>query len=232
MTEDAKKIWYEATKEISKNHELVLSPNQSWVIDHDIKHLGFECARYKFAAKILENKKSAKLLELGFNHGMYTKFFLQIVKCAQIVGVDFDSAQVEYARKNFSADNISFVEDDFLGKDYRSLLKQGGFDAVVSLDVIEHISKDDEDRFLETVSVNLNQDGVAVIGTPNITMNDYTNDSNKIGHVNLFDQKRLHELFSRKFQNVFIFGMNDEIVHTGFYPMCCYIFAFCAGKKF
>ena len=105
------------------------------------------------------------------------------------------------------------------------------FDAVVSLDVIEHIAKEDEDRFLQTLALNLKPDGVAVIGTPNITMDKYASPSNKIGHVNLFDQKRLHELLSRVFQNVFIFGMNDEVIHTGFYPMCCYIMAVCAGKK-
>ena len=25
--------------------------------------------------------------------------------------------------------------------------------------------------------------------------------------------------------------MNDEVVHTGFYPMAHYLFALCAGKK-
>ena len=29
------------------------------------------------------------------------------------------------------------------------------------------------------------------------------------------------------FRNVFIFSMNDEVVHTGFYPMAHYLFALC-----
>ena len=31
--------------------------------------------------------------------------------------------------------------------------------------------------------------------------------------------------------NVFIFGMNYELVHTGFQPMCHYIMALACGKK-
>ena len=27
------------------------------------------------------------------------------------------------------------------------------------------------------------------------------------------------------------FSMNDEVVHTGFYPMAHYFFALCCGKK-
>ena len=72
---------------------------------------------------------------------------------------------------------------------------------------------------------------MAVIGTPNITMSPYASEGSKIGHVNLFDQERLYDFLSQVFQNVFIFGMTDEVVHTGFYPMCCYIFAVCAGKR-
>jgi hypothetical protein len=30
---------------------------------------------------------------------------------------------------------------------------------------------------------------------------------------------------------VFLFSMNDEVVHTGFYPMAHYLFAVCADRK-
>ena len=31
--------------------------------------------------------------------------------------------------------------------------------------------------------------------------------------------------------NVFVFSMNDEVVHTGFHKMANYVFAIGAGKK-
>jgi len=33
------------------------------------------------------------------------------------------------------------------------------------------------------------------------------------------------------FHNVFIFSMNDEVVHTGFHKMANYVFAIGAGKR-
>ena len=38
-------------------------------------------------------------------------------------------------------------------------------------------------------------------------------------------------LLQREFENVFMFGMNDEIVHTGYAPMCHYIWAVAAGRR-
>ncbi|MFM8835604.1 MAG: methyltransferase type 12, partial [Actinomycetota bacterium] len=33
------------------------------------------------------------------------------------------------------------------------------------------------------------------------------------------------------FHSVFMFSMNDEVVHTGFFPMSHYLIAVCADKK-
>jgi hypothetical protein len=35
----------------------------------------------------------------------------------------------------------------------------------------------------------------------------------------------------RYFKHVFMFSMNDEVVHTGFFPMAHYLFALCAEPK-
>ena len=62
-------------------------------------------------------------------------------------------------------------------------------------------------------------------------MSPYAGPESRAGHINLYDQDRLYDLLDDFFENVFLFGMNDEVVHTGFAPMCCYIFAVCAGKR-
>ncbi len=38
-------------------------------------------------------------------------------------------------------------------------------------------------------------------------------------------------LLEHYFENVFLFSMNDEVVHTGYYPMAHYLFAVCCQKK-
>jgi hypothetical protein len=38
-------------------------------------------------------------------------------------------------------------------------------------------------------------------------------------------------LLQRFFQNVFVFSMNDEVVHSGFYPMAHYVRGIGCGKR-
>lgn len=116
---------------------------------------------------------------------------------------------------------FDFTESDFLD------LEEGNrdYDAAFCLDVIEHIERNREDEFASKMCSFLNEDGMAIVGTPNITMDTYASRGSKIGHVNLYNQQRLYDLMAKYFRNVLIFGMNDEIVNTGFEPMCCYIFA-------
>lgn len=228
---NAKELWENAKKRTKKSRIISLAPYYSFSIDHDIKHLNFAFSRYKFASKMIGRKKGIGLLELGCNHGLEMKFFEQTGACERIVGVDFDHQAIEWANENVADDVIEFVEDDFLRKDYAYHFPNGGADAIVSIDVIEHIPKDEEDGFLQTIFNSLNKNGVAIIGTPNMAMDAYASHASKIGHVNLFSQDRLYQYLSKLFNNVFIFGMNDEVIHTGFDPMCCYIMAVCTGKR-
>lgn len=230
---DQQEKWKKAMQDIEGNRGLQLSSYYSSQIDRDVKHLGFVFARYKFAAKMMENRTDLDVLELGCNHGIGAQFFRQIAACRKIVGIDFDEDAVDWADANFSGADTIFLKDDFLLKDYRKYIPGGGggFDAIVSIDVIEHIETRREHDFLRTICINLKQDGFAIIGTPNVTMAPYASEGSRIGHVNLYDQRRLYQCLEKVFQNVFMFGMNDETLHTGFYPMSCYILALCCGKK-
>ena len=124
--------------------------------------------------------------------------------------------------------DLTFICTDFF--DYQEP-KKSNYNAIVSLDVIEHISCEMENRYCEIIVDNLMPDGVAIVGTPSVMLNPYASEGSKIGHINLFDQKRLYELMNRYFHNVFIFNMNDEVVNVGFAPMSCYIFAVCCNKR-
>ena len=105
------------------------------------------------------------------------------------------------------------------------------FDAVYSLDVLEHIAAADEHRFMTNIADSLVSDGVLMIGTPSVQSQAYASPLSKAGHVNCKDHMQLKALMLRYFDNAFIFSMNDELVHTGFYPMAHYLFAVCAGRR-
>ena len=105
------------------------------------------------------------------------------------------------------------------------------FDAIYSLDVCEHIHKDKEDTFLSNMLDNLEANGVMIIGMPSIESQVYASPGSKLGHVNCKSGPELKLLMEKYFQAVFLFSMNDEVVHTGFHKMAHYILAVCAHRR-
>jgi 2-polyprenyl-3-methyl-5-hydroxy-6-metoxy-1,4-benzoquinol methylase len=192
-----------------------LGSHWSFNLLNDPKRLGFVLSRYKLAAKLATRGRS--VLELGCSEGIGAPLLAE--QATGYVGVDLDEPAIEAAQRNFARDGVSFQAMDFLGQ------KIGRFDSVVSLDVIEHIHVEYEDLFLSTVTTNLAEGGICLVGTPNITSEAYASAMSRAGHVNLYDADRLAGLLGRAFHVVFSFGMNDEIVHTGFSPMAHYIVA-------
>ncbi len=193
----------------------------------DAKHLSFTLSRYKFVSKMLAYRKNVKLLEMGCNEGLGALLFQQNLDLSEYVGIDLDSDAINWNKENLP-DGLRFVEGDFFEC---GNISGETFDAVVSLDVIEHINQKKEHEFCRVMIEHMKEDGVAVIGTPNIVMQPFAREVVQKVHINLYDQERLYELMNQYFRNVFIFNMTDEVVHTGFNPMSCYIFAVCCNFK-
>jgi len=143
----------------------------------------------------------------------------------RVLGVDSDVAAIETARSTVGGPTRRFEAADFLEQQF------GQFRAAVSLDVIEHIPVEQEGAYFRTITDNLTDDGICIIGTPNATAAAYASPQSQAGHVNLYTAERLVATVGRHFQNTFVFGMNDEVVHTGFYPMCHYLFVLGTGKR-
>lgn len=223
---NAKERWDEVKRQMEAE-PLALSPKISATLRNSTHGLLFILARYKFAVKMMANRRELRVLDFGCNDGLGTLMIQQDCDCAEITGIDLDGDAIAWAKENIENEKMHFIQGDILEADVYPL----GGDALVSLDVIEHIPPEDEQRYFEAVCRNLRDDGFAIIGTPNITMQPYASPWNKIAHINNYDQKRLYEVMSRYFENVFIFGMNDEVLHTGMYPFACYIMALGCGKK-
>ena len=200
---------------------LGLMVNQVWY--DDPKRLLFVLSRYKFVAKMLSGKK--RVLEIGCGDAFGTRIVAQEV--GHVCAVDFDPIFIEDIKERMI---VKFVfecrEHDILSGPVHGI-----FDAAYSIDVIEHILKKDEDTYMRHVIDSLGPQGVFIVGTPTIQSQIYASSGSKEGHVNCKDHQELKELMGRYFENVFIFSMNDELVHTGFYPMAHYLFAIGAGKK-
>lgn len=104
-------------------------------------------------------------------------------------------------------------------------------DGLYSLDVIEHIAPRDEQTYLVNLRDSLTDDGVLIIGTPSLESQRHASPPSLAGHVNCKSGSDLKTLLEIYFKNVFLFSMNDEVVHTGFYPMAHYLLAIGCGRK-
>jgi len=193
----------------------------SYNFRNDPKRLGFVLSRYQFAAKMVG--KGKVLLELGCSDGIGIPFLAKHAK--SYTGVDLDRAALEGAKANHPEKKCRFIEENFMGREY------GIFDGIISLDVVEHIPQELEDLYFRTLYQNLNDAGVCVVGTPNITAASHASLMSEAGHINLYSQERLVSKMRESFHHVFPFGMNDEIVHTGFGPMAHYLICVACHKK-
>jgi 2-polyprenyl-3-methyl-5-hydroxy-6-metoxy-1,4-benzoquinol methylase len=201
--------------------KLGLMTNQAW--EDDPKHLLFTLSRYKFVAKMLSGAKH--VLEVGCADGFGTRLVVQEV--AKLTAVDFDPVFVKDVNERMS-ERWHFqceVHDMLAGP------VKGTFDGIYALDVVEHIDKKLENQFLANLTDSLSEHGVLIIGTPSLESQIYASPPSKAGHVNCKDASTLKDFLRQSFHNVFIFSMNDEVVHTGYYPLAHYLFGIACSRR-
>ena len=183
--------------------------------ERDPKRLAFILARYKFVAKMLEGK--ARVLEIGCADGFGSRIVRQSV--GSLTAIDLDVASINEAKRGASENwPIEFVWANVCEAKYI------GFDAVYALDVLEHIHPTEEQEFLESLRVSA---PLAIIGCPSLESQVYASALSKEGHVNCKNGHNFRETLRRHWGEVFVFGMNDETLHTGFDSMQHYRLAIC-----
>ena len=200
---------------------LGLMTNQAW--NDDPRRLAFTLARYKFVAKMLSGRRH--VLEVGCADAFGTRIVRQEV--SELTAVDFDPIFIEDVNKRMRPNwRFNCFVHDMLEKPV-----PGSFDGIYALDVLEHIQPGDEATFLDNFTASLAPDGVAIIGMPSLESQPYASKISKAGHVNCKSLPDLKRTMERYFANTFMFCMNDEVVHTGYYKMAHYLIALCCQRR-
>ncbi len=194
-----------------------LGPWTSHIWRSDPRHLGFLLARYKFCAKMLAGK--SEVLEIGCGDAFGTQLVLQTVE--SIHGIDMEPLVVEDIPARLNREDMKTCGFSAWDITERPLPRK--FDAAYALDVIEHVPPESENRFMANICGSLRSHGACIIGTPNAEVRTYASPASAAGHVNLKSAETLREILLRYFYHAFIFSMNDEVVHTGFYPLAHYL---------
>lgn len=215
---------YNLLFDVVKKHgvtKLGLMINQSW--NEDPKRTLFTLARYKFVSRMLAGQK--KVLEIGCADAFGTRIVQQSV--GSVTAVDFDPVFIDdvKSRMDKAWPMECFVHDMLDGP------VSGKYNAIFSLDVLEHILPANEELFLINMLDSLDENGIVIVGMPTLESQTYASPQSKAGHVNCKSGEVLKSDLGKYFHNVFVFSMNDETVHTGYYPMAHYILALCCGKK-
>ena len=192
----------------------------------DPKHLLFTLARYKFVAKMLAGRWA--ILEVGCADAFGTRLVAQ--GNSDVVGIDCDPEMVESARATVGAWPIEIHKHNILDRRFR-YMPDRDFDAAYAIDVLEHISFDQEDQFLANMAASVIDSGQVIIGMPSLESQAHASEASREGHVNCKTLEGLRATCARHFTTVLMFGMNDEMVHTGYGPLCHYLWAVCAGKR-
>jgi 2-polyprenyl-3-methyl-5-hydroxy-6-metoxy-1,4-benzoquinol methylase len=200
---------------------LGLMTNQAW--RDDPKRLAFTFARYKFVAKMFSGFE--RVLEVGCADAFATRIVVQDVQ--SLTAVDFDPLFIEDVRARMSERwrFECFTHDLLTGP------VPGKFDGIYALDVLEHIQPSDEQTFLKNMVASLDAHGTMIIGMPSLESQVYASAISKEGHVNCKTMPDLKATLGQYFHNVFLFSMNDEVVHTGYHKMAHYLIALCCSKK-
>jgi 2-polyprenyl-3-methyl-5-hydroxy-6-metoxy-1,4-benzoquinol methylase len=220
LNDSANRMMLEAKEEVGIQ-QFGLMSNFAWY--DDPKRLAFHFARYKFVSKMLSGKDN--VLEVGCADAFGTRVVVQEVK--HLLAIDIEPAFIQDVNQRM-CDKWHFqaqVHDILEGP------VKGSFDAAYSLDVLEHIPVEQEHLFIKNIVDSLKATGVAIIGMPSLESQTYASKTSIEGHINCKSGLDFKKLMEKYFHNVFLFSMNDEVVHTGYHKMAHYLICLCSMKK-
>lgn len=207
--------------EYQKHGGAKLGPWTTNLLKSDPKHLSFSLSRYKFAAKILgsmSKNKTVSVVEIGCGDAFGSIILANEIN--EYIGIDIEKFVIDDNIDRLNQyENMKFDCWDIIDRPYINITT-----SALCLDVIEHIPYEHEKIFINNIKDSTNG-GPILIGTPNITADKYASKYSKQSHINLKSGESLLKSLDPFYKDVFIFSMNDEVVHTGFIPMAHYIFA-------
>jgi SAM-dependent methyltransferase len=127
-----------------------------------------------------------RILEVGIGHGSFAPLLRQH---GAYVGIDIDADSVGYARQRFPGDE--FAVCDILDESNLKTILPNGADAIISINVLEHI--EDDHRALGNLIETLRPGGHLLLNVPALML--LYNDLDRLaGHHRRYTKARLRHL--------------------------------------
>ncbi|NMB48126.1 class I SAM-dependent methyltransferase [Candidatus Kuenenbacteria bacterium] len=152
-------------------------------------------ARYNFVLPWIKDKD---VLDIACGTGYGSKM-LADGGAKSVSGGDIDEQTIELAREKYQQSNVSFGVMDGL----KIVAPEKTFDAVVSLETIEHIQE--AERFVAEIARVLKNEGQLILSTPNRRATKKLGIKNPF-HVREFTQEELEMILKNNFKEIKIYG--------------------------
>jgi SAM-dependent methyltransferase len=121
--------------------------------------LALHIQRYEFAARRLRDAHSVLDIACGVGYG--SRLLKDFLPAAMVTGVDCSAEAIDYATARYARAGLSFVVADAMA------FEGGPFDAVVSLETIEHLPE--PEKFVERSAAKLLRPGGVFVGSVPVT---------------------------------------------------------------
>jgi 2-polyprenyl-3-methyl-5-hydroxy-6-metoxy-1,4-benzoquinol methylase len=145
------------------------------------KHL----IRYNFANLFI--KENSEVLDAACGVGYGTNILSQ--KSKNIIGIDHSKTAIKFAKKNHKNKKIRFFESDILNFKYKKK-----FDAIVSLETLEHINKTNGIKWIKKCYNLLKKNGIFVCSSPLLRVRN--------GKPFITNPHHLHEMKRSELENI------------------------------
>ncbi|MBI4561327.1 MAG: methyltransferase domain-containing protein, partial [Candidatus Rokubacteria bacterium] len=162
-------------------------------------------ARYHFAMGWVMGKT---VLDVGCGTGYGADAMARAAR--RVVGLDRAEEAIRYATTHYRQANLQYLKMDCRALGFRD----ASFDAVTSFEVFEHLPPDDTAWYLQEIVRVLKHGGIAVISTPNGTVEAATFADIKgfnPFHLNLLTPKAFRRTLRRFFPEVVLYGQRRQM---------------------
>lgn len=122
-------------------------PDENWPLE-----------KYYFALKKV--KSTDRVIDAACGRGYGS--FLLAQKAKEVIGLDIDEPSLSDAIADFKLNNLKFLKGNVAKLDF----DDNSFDVFVSIETIEHLNEQDQNKFLMEIKRVLKPNGVLILSTP------------------------------------------------------------------
>jgi len=167
-------------------------------INDTMEDLLYHLARYKFVGRQI--RKDWDVLEIGCGTGYGSNFLAQFAKTVN--ACELDTQLLVRAKERFVKPNLTYSDHPVKAE----------YDAVICLEVIEHMTKDYGYKLLDVLDKHLKKGGLLFISTPRKI--DNPSDNRKKYHLHEYSANEFVAMLEERFTRVLLFAQNDELISS------------------